>query len=185
MGTIVHDPFFAEVPAFLGLTFDELIAVKHPTAWIEFELGRIDESSFLPTFFRDGRGYDQQGLKRTMRDAYAYLDGMEQLLGELVAAGLRMHALSNYTDWYTLIEERLALSRYVPWTFVSCRTGLRKPEPAAYEHAAHALRVRPGDCVFVDDRGANCAAARGVGMHAIQFRDANQLRAELVAAGVL
>ena len=37
MGTLVHDPFFEEMPEFFGLSFDELLAVKHPSAWVEFE----------------------------------------------------------------------------------------------------------------------------------------------------
>lgn len=185
MGTLVHDPFFVEVPAFLGLTLDELIAVKHPTAWIEFELGRIDEAAFLPRFFQDGRTYDHAGLKRTMRDAYALLDGIPGLLEELGAAGVAMHVLSNYTAWYELIEERVGLSRWVPWTFVSCKTGLRKPDTAAYVHAAAQLQVRPEQCVFVDDRGVNCKAAHEAGMTAIKFRDAGQLRADLVSCGLL
>ena len=185
MGTLVHDPFFVEVPAFFGLTLEEMLAVKHPTAWIEFELGRIDESTFLPMFFRDGRSYDHQGLKRVMHDAYAMLDGVPALLSELGGAGVPMHVLSNYTVWYTLIEDRVTLSRWVPWTFVSCRTGLRKPDPAAYTHAAQQLSATPQDCVFVDDRGANCAAARAVGMHTIKFRDAGQLRTELAACGII
>ncbi len=185
MGTLVHDPFFVEVPAFFGMSLEELLAVKHPTAWIEFELGKIDEATFLPMFFRDGRGYDHQGLKRAMHGSYALLDGVCDLLEELHGAGVPMHALSNYTDWYTLIEDRVGLSRWVAWTFVSCRTGLRKPDPAAYANAVQQLSVCAADCVFVDDRGANCAAARAVGMHAIEFCDARQLREELVASGLL
>ena len=51
MNTLVYDPFYVEVPAFFGLTLAELHALKHPTAWLEFEVNAIDERAFLPRFF--------------------------------------------------------------------------------------------------------------------------------------
>lgn len=43
MDTLVRDPFYEDVPAFFGMSFKELIDCKHPTAWLEFEKGSIDE----------------------------------------------------------------------------------------------------------------------------------------------
>lgn len=107
---------------------------------------------------------------------------MEPLLARLTQAGHAMHVLSNYPVWYRWIEERLALSRYVSWSFVSCHLGLRKPDPAIYERVAGQLRVPPAGCVFIDDRERNCEAARAVGMRAIRFRgDADELEHELSA----
>ncbi len=120
-----------------------------------------------------------------MANAYRWLEGMEELVADLRRAGASLHALSNYSPWYRLIEERLAVSRYVAWSFVSCDTGVRKPDPQAYLGPARALGVDPADCVFVDDREANCRAARAVGMDAIRFRGAGDLRTELERRGLL
>jgi hypothetical protein len=43
MDTIVRDPFYKDIPEFFGMSFNELIDCKHPTSWIEFEKGLIDE----------------------------------------------------------------------------------------------------------------------------------------------
>jgi hypothetical protein len=43
MDTIVRDPFYKDIPAFFQMSFNQLIDSKHPTAWIEFEKGLIDE----------------------------------------------------------------------------------------------------------------------------------------------
>lgn len=185
MGTLVHDPFFVEIPRFFGMTLAELIEVKHPSAWVEFEHGEIDEATLMRCFFADGRAFDGEGLKRAMADAYRLLPGIEPLLRELRTAGVPMHALSNYPGWYALIEARLGLSRYLEWSFVSCHTGLRKPAPAAYRHACAQLGVPPQACLFVDDREDNCAAARAEGMHAVRFDDAAALREALVAHRLL
>jgi HAD superfamily hydrolase (TIGR01509 family) len=185
MGTLVYDPFFVEMPAHFGLSFPELLAQKHPRTWLEFELGAIDERTCLARFFADERAFDQEAFRTRVREAYAFLPGIEELLGELSAAAVPMHALSNYSVWYRLIEERLALSRWVPWTFVSCHTGVRKPSREAYVGAAAALGVAPADCLFVDDRPENVTAAEAVGMKGHLFRDAPTLRGALVEAGVL
>ena len=185
MDTLVHEPFYQEVPAFFGLTLEELLAAKHPTAWAEFEVGAIDEAALFARFFRDGREFDRAGLKRVMASAYRWLPGVEELLGELRARSYAIHALSNYPEWYRVIEERLQLSRYLSWSFVSCLTGVRKPDARAFSGAAAALGVGPGECLFVDDRQVNCAAARATGMDALRFTSAGELRSELATRGLV
>lgn len=32
---VVYDPFFQDMPRFFGCTFKELLAAKHPTAWLQ------------------------------------------------------------------------------------------------------------------------------------------------------
>jgi hypothetical protein len=51
---------------------------------------------------------------------YEYLPGMQLLLSELKAAGYELHACSNYPAWWQLIEEKLEVSSYLAWTFISC-----------------------------------------------------------------
>jgi len=185
MGTLVHDPFFEDMPSFFGMSFDEMMAAKHPSAWVEFELGRIGDDEFLPTFFADGRAYDHEAFRAHVRSSYRYLDGIEALLAELATKGTPMHALSNYPVWYRWIEAELGLSKYLEWSFVSTEVGVRKPDPEAYLGAARRLGVGPEACLFVDDRESNCRAAREIGMDAIRFEDVASLRAALRERAVL
>jgi HAD superfamily hydrolase (TIGR01509 family) len=185
METLVHEPFTVELPAFFGMSLDELLAAKHPTAWIDFELGAIDEATYLSRFFRDGRAVDGAALHAHLAKSYRWLDGAEVLLAELHAAGVEMHALSNYPVWWRLIEKQLALSRFLSWRFVSCRTGVRKPDAEAYLGAARTLGRAPGACLLVDDRRVNVEAARAVGMPAIRRTGTPSLRAALVERGLL
>src|SRR6478735_1632212 len=95
MGTLVRDPFFEEMPAFFGLSLRELLQVKHPTAWVEFEHGAIDERACMDKFFVDQRPFDVDAFKAHVAGAYAWLPGVEGLLAELTERGVEMHALSN------------------------------------------------------------------------------------------
>jgi len=184
MDTLVHEPFWREMPDFFGLEFDELLALKHPSAWLEFELGRLSETEFLERFFRDGRRFDHAAFRAAVFGAYRWLPGMEELVGELARAGFALHALSNYPLWYRALEARLGLSRHLAWSFVSCDTGLRKPDPEAFRHAARSLGVAPGECLLIDDRPENCAAAEALGLPAVRFTGAAALRNELVRRGL-
>ncbi len=185
MSTLVYDPFAVEMPAFFGLTFKEMFSRKDPTAWVEFELGQIDEDAFFSRFFLGERDVDAAAFREMLAGSYRYLDGVESMLEELSAAGAPMHTLSNYPDWWRVIESSLELSRWVDWTFVSCRMGVRKPDTEIYTRAAAQLGVAPGRCLFVDDREDNCAGARAAGMDAVVFEDAAQLTGALQARGVL
>jgi FMN hydrolase / 5-amino-6-(5-phospho-D-ribitylamino)uracil phosphatase len=185
MGTLVHDPFYDEVPRFFDMTLEELIAVKHPTTWVEFELGNIDEHELARRFFADHRSFDIDGLEATMKRAYRLLEGIDALLHELARESVSMHAFSNYPTWWRMIEEALGLSRFLEWSFVSCATGHRKPSEAAYRHVLEQLERPADELVFVDDVEANCEGARRVGIHAIRFTDAKALRKRLVDLGVL
>lgn len=185
MGTLVHDPFFEEMPDFFDMSFDALLKKLRPGPWVDFELGRRTEAEFLDDFFADGRDFDRSGFVRTVRDAYRWLPGMEELLVDLRAAGCSMHAFSNYPVWYRMIEERLGASRFLDWTFVSCRTGVRKPDPAAYVNVLNELGVSGESCIFIDDRESNCEAACDVGIRGIQTKGPNSLRETFRRLGAL
>lgn len=185
MGTLVHDPFFEEMPRFFGMSFESLLEAKHPSAWVEFERGERSQEQFLGSFFADGRAFDWSRFVDAVQSSYRWIPGMKELLGDLCAAGCTMHAFSNYPVWYRLIEDRLGLSRFIDWTFVSCVTGLRKPDPGAYEHVLQELAVPPHRCLFVDDRPKNCEVARQHGIPSIVFEGAKPLRSSMQRMGLL
>ncbi|KAI3459157.1 hypothetical protein Pfo_015820 [Paulownia fortunei] len=151
MDTIVRDPFYHDVPAFFGMSMKELLECKHPTAWIEFEKGLINEMELARIFFKDGRPIDLQGLKSCMRRGYSYIEGVKELLIDLKKNGYEMHTSTNYPIWYEIIEEKLKLSTYLSWTFCSCLMGKRKPDPDFYMDILKHLKVEPARCIFVDD----------------------------------
>lgn len=59
--------------------------------------------------------------------------------------------------------------------------GYVKPQPEIYEIAATRLEVQPSECLFIDDIADFCEAARGVGMHAIQFLNTQQAITDVTA----
>ena len=184
MDTLVWDPVWI-MADFFDASLEELWAVKHPTACVDFECGKIDQQTFLDTFFLDGREYDQDGFLQLFAQGYRWLDGVEEILIELKQREVPMYALSNYPVWWKVIEEKLGLSKYLEWSFVSCMTGVRKPDPRAYLGPSESLGIPPESILFIDDRTRNCKAARKIGMDAIRFQWASQLRSDLKIRGLL
>ncbi|EOY09981.1 Haloacid dehalogenase-like hydrolase superfamily protein isoform 1 [Theobroma cacao] len=184
MDTIVRDPFYHDIPAFFRMSFKELIECKHPTAWIEFENGVINEEELAGKFFKDGRPFDLEGLKNCMRRGYSYIDGIEQLLQALKQNNYEMHAFTNYPIWYKIIEDKLNISNYLSWTFCSCIYGKRKPDPYFYLAVVEHLKVDPVSCIFIDDRIKNVEAAVGIGITGLHFKNPDLLRQDLERLGV-
>ncbi len=69
--------------------------------------------------------------------------------------------------------------------FCSAQFRLAKPDPAIFRACAAALRVAPGDVLFIDDKAENAAGARRAGLHAHHHRDLPSLRAALRVHGLL
>ncbi|KAF4350245.1 flavin mononucleotide hydrolase 1, chloroplatic-like [Cannabis sativa] len=184
MDTIVRDPFYHDVPAFFRMSMKELIECKHPTAWLEFEKGTIDEVELARKFFKDERPLDLEGLKNCMKSGYSYLEGVEELLNALKNNNYEMHAFTNYPTWCEMIEDKLKISRYISWTFCSFKNGKRKPDPDFYLEAVEHLEVDPANCVFVDDRMKNVEAAIAVGIVGLHFKNAETLRQDLSLMGI-
>jgi 2-haloacid dehalogenase len=112
--------------------------------------------------------------------------GMGGLLAELGQAGVRLIALTNWSaETFPLAIERFGILRRFEAIVVSGTEGLLKPEPALYELALDRHGLSADSTVFVDDIPANVAAAAALGMAALNFTDAERLRADLVGLGLL
>jgi len=168
MSTVVYDPIHHEIPDFFSMSLAEFFRAAKPQSWIDFELGKIDEVECMANFFLDGRSFDADAFRDCVRDAYAFIDDrMESLLSQLSDLRLPMHALSNYPIWYQMIEERLELSRFLSWTFVSCHMGVRKPDPEIYHLVADELQVEPAHTLVIEDSPSGIRAAISAGMRVI------------------
>ncbi|SEG62117.1 putative hydrolase of the HAD superfamily [Thermomonospora echinospora] len=108
---------------------------------------------------------------------------MAALVAELADQGHRLGLLSNIVaDLVTVMEERHGrlLSRFDTLTY-SCRIGVAKPDPRAYQICARRLGVEPSRVLFFDDNEMNVLAARRVGMSAEVFTSPDQVRRALDA----
>ncbi|MDK2957672.1 MAG: phosphoglycolate phosphatase [Desulfovibrionales bacterium] len=114
--------------------------------------------------------------------------GMEQLMADLRAAGLKLAVVTNKPDE---IAGSFVDGFFTPGTFDrvvgEIRGRPRKPDPAPALAAAMELGVDPGQCVFVGDSDVDMKTGSGAGMPTVGvlwgYQDRERL--ESSSAGVI
>lgn len=94
--------------------------------------------------------------------------------------------LTNVSISRYLANERIGLFKKVKHdrVFASCYLKMSKPYPKIYRYTLKAMKMRPEEALFIDDRIENVKGAQRVGIKAIRFRNHVQLAADLRKAGV-
>ena len=187
MGTVLYDPYLEAIEAATGMGIGEVLPVKDPDSWPQFEMGAIDEDEFVRRFFtadESARAFDMEAFHRVRRAGYAFLPGMDELL-EALAGSVARYVASNYPLWIEELATQFDFASHFDGVFASCHLGVRKPDTAFYTGMLEQIGRPAEQCLFVDDRRINCEAAAAVGMQVHHFTDAATLRAHLAEAGVL
>lgn len=108
-----------------------------------------------------------------------------QLLDELRDGDYRLYALTNWSgETFPHALERYPFLAWFDGIVVSGQERLAKPDPAIFHVLMERHDLRAERTVFIDDTAHNVEAAAGLGMRAIHFHDAAQLREELARLGV-
>ena len=125
----------------------------------------------------------RDGWEQMLRDEIA--DSVE-ILVELRNRGYRMHALTNWSaETFPIARRRFEFLKWFEDIVVSGEVGLAKPDPRIFALAIDRCRLDPARTVFIDDSLRNVEAGRNAGMHALHFRDPQQLRTDLTRLGML
>jgi phosphoglycolate phosphatase len=94
--------------------------------------------------------------------------GMERVLAQLAARGIRSGIVTNKAAWLTepLLEQLALRDRFA--CIVSGDTVTeRKPHPLPILHAAALVGLPPVECIYVGDAERDVQAAHAAGMHAL------------------
>jgi putative hydrolase of the HAD superfamily len=180
--------------------------VERNRALIQFELDEVDfndRHQMLVSSFERGKITLDEYLERTIfyrtrtfsKDAFKdYMFSLSRPKSDVLAMAQALAKSGKYL-MSTLNNESAELNQYRIQTFhlreifsmfvSSCFVGMRKPEAGIYRLALDIRQKPPEECCFIDDRELNLESARGIGMHAIQMQNIEQLRAELGKLGVL
>lgn len=174
-----------------GLNFDEFES-RHTEPNDQWERGRISLQQYLDaTIFYVPRQFTMEEFVKQMRAVSRVL---YPAMIEFVRSLRRQCTPENRICIYLLSNESRELMTYRIPKFgltglfdaflVSAYIGLRKPEPAFFQCALDVSQRRPEQCVFVDDREENVAAARQLGIRGIRLETPQQAIAELGRLGI-
>ena len=113
------------------------------------------------------------------------VEGMEQLVSELKAAGYGIYLLSNASLRQHEYWPRVPGSSLFDGTLISADVGLVKPQPEIYRLLCETFALKAEECVFIDDAINNAEGAFLCGMHPVVFHgDVAELRQKLRLLGV-
>jgi len=114
------------------------------------------------------------------------IPGSVEVLAELKALRVPLYAITNWSaETFPPQRRRFAFLDWFDGIVVSGLEGVIKPDPRIFRVLVERYGIEPRAAVFIDDVSDNASAATALGFHGIHFRSADQLRSELVAAGML
>jgi putative hydrolase of the HAD superfamily len=190
------------------LDYGEVLCHLPTVENIEYLAGifQIDSQSFLPIYLKTRADYDRGDLlplaywRKFAEEAGVTIDDrtiervrqvdvemwsrpnepMIRWLEQLHSAGFKTAILSNMpTDMADHVRKTFAWIAHFDHQIFSGEVRSVKPEPAIYQHVIDALGVPPSETLFIDDRDENLTQARAIGIHAIRYQSAEQLRNDL------
>ena len=160
---------------------------RHEMVVSSFERGKISLDEYLDrTVFYRQRPFSREAF-------VGYMHSLSQPYPEVLAFAQTLAGSGEYLMG-TINNESRELNDYRIDTFglreifrlfiSSCFVGLRKPESGMYRLALDVTQIPADTCCFIDDRALNLECAAKLGMHTIEMRSLDQLRADLQRLGV-
>jgi putative hydrolase of the HAD superfamily len=181
-GGVVTTDFYGALSAFCvreGLPPDAILHTLRDTAEGRAALAAVEAGEISQRDYEVALGQllgvDDRGLLGRALTDLRPCEPVLALVDRARAAGIGTAVLSN--SWGTGDYDPYdgyQLDQRFDAVVISDQVGLRKPDPAIYQLAAHKLSVPPAECVFVDDTEHNLSPAQALGMAVVYFRDPSE-----------
>jgi putative hydrolase of the HAD superfamily len=149
--------------------------------WHLFDRGRVTEVELIERLvLRTGQTRELLSeITAAVRESLREKPETVKLVRALRQRGFDIYCLSNMPGpIYEHLRRRHTFWDVFRGVVVSGEIQLMKPEPEIYLHLLERFGLQPAESVFIDDLQANVDAAKGVGLHAIQFQTATQCQQE-------
>jgi putative hydrolase of the HAD superfamily len=160
---------------------------RHQMVAAALDSGQLDLDRYLDrTIFYRPRTFDKQDVRDFIYAQSEALPGSLALIARLAQAQKAFLAtLNNESRELNLYRiEKFGLRNYFSVFFSSCYLGVSKPHEQIYRMALDLSQRQARECVFIDDRPMNLECAKRLGLHTIQFLNAEQLEIDLRRLGL-
>jgi epoxide hydrolase-like predicted phosphatase len=91
---------------------------------------------------------------------------------------------NSMEDCDAINTERGVYKGFKP-VILSSRRAVAKPDIGIFELALKEAKLKPEECIFIDDREALLETPRKMGFHTILYKDTRQLKKELKKEGIV
>ncbi|EGD47593.1 HAD-superfamily hydrolase, subfamily IA, variant 3 [Ruminiclostridium papyrosolvens DSM 2782] len=164
-GVIIKDPEGGLLP-FINRTFPDLSRDDVYRHWIKANVGEL--SSF--NFFRElGFEGDLSIIEKEYLDTIE-IDESFYEFAPILKKHYNLALLSNdLGEWSRYLRNKFKINDYFDVITVSGDLKIKKPDVKIFMHTIDKLGCSATDCIYVDDRRFNLAAAQSLGMDSVLF----------------
>jgi epoxide hydrolase-like predicted phosphatase len=114
-------------------------------------------------------------IGRAFSESFQSYKDVLDFVEELRAEGQKLAVLSNTNDVHADITKQKKVFEPFDEVFLSQELGMRKPDPAIYEHVLGKLAIKPEEAIFVDDSSENVSAAASLGIKTVLAQGPDQI----------
>lgn len=153
----------------------------HPS-FPEFDRGVWSTEEVLERFISDAPQLKEEILYTFQRMGETIVPRETAIpwIKELKERGYQVLFLSNYcVPMLDKTRGKLEFLKYMDGGIFSCDVKMIKPDPDIYKCILDKYNLIPEECIFIDDMAENIAAAKSLGINAIQYLSYNQVREEM------
>ena len=97
------------------------------------------------------------------------------------------YKIAILSDQWWLSKEAVIKEKYMKKfnpVIISCDVSMRKPNPEIYKLTLKKLKLKPSECLFIDNQSWNITPAKKLGIKTVLFKDNKQLFKQLLKEGV-
>jgi glucose-1-phosphatase len=177
----------AELSRLCGLDSEEIHRRVFEASDFEWDYmaGNLDSSQFAAHVSRLCEySFEEECFARIFSDIFTPIEGTLELIPRLKPA-YKLGLISDTSAWH--FERAIQPCPVFPLfdaVLLSYRERRLKPDRGLFERCLAQLELQAEECVFIDDRAANTAGARAMGLHAITYTGHGALVAALRELGV-
>jgi len=168
-GVIIKDPEGGLMPFvnrfFPNLKFDDVY--RH---WRKANVGELSSLDFFSNIGFEG---DLEKIEKEYLDTIE-IDTSFYSAAETLSKNFRLALLSNdLSEWSDYLRDKFDINKYFDTVIISGEAKLKKPDIHIFNLMLQKLSLPAHECVYIDDRRANLAAAKSLCMETVLFNSRN------------
>ena len=168
-GVIVKQTGDDFVP-YVQRTFPDLRPEDIWEPWFKADIGELTS---LDVWRLLGFQGDLEEVEREYLDIIELNSGFHEFAAS-VKGHYKLAIISNDSSrWSRYIREKFDMNQYFDVISISGDLKMQKPDPRIFQLTMEQLGCEAAECIYVDDRRKNLAAAKALGMNTVMFNSRN------------
>ena len=168
-GVIMKDPEGGYLP-FVNRTFPDL---SHDDVYQHWNKANVGELSSIELFRELGFEGDLSKIEKEYLDTIEINESFYEI-APILKKHYHLALLSNdLSEWSRYLRDKFKINDYFDVITVSGDIKIKKPNEQIFMLTLDKLGHSASDCIYVDDRRFNLAAAQSLGMDTILFNSRN------------